>query len=130
MRPATPEACLADFVAALNRKDMVAAMALLTDDVAFFYSNGAALWGKDAIAEAIAVNWTLIDRDNYATHDPVWLARGDDAAAVIYSFTWSGLVDGKEIGGRGRGTTILRREPAGWRIAHEHLSQGRWKPKP
>ncbi len=124
----SPAQCLAAFVAALNAKDTDGALALLTDDVAFFYSNGAALWGKAAIREAIAENWRGIDRDNYTTHDPVWLAQSDSAAVVVYSFSWSGLSDGKEIGGRGRGTTALRREAGGWRIAHEHLSQGRWRP--
>ena len=128
MTPATPQDCLAAFVAALNRKDLAAALALLTDDVVFFYSNGSALWGKTAIAEAIAANWKSIDRDNYTTHDPIWLAQSESAAVVVYSFSWSGQSGGKEIGGRGRGTSGLRREADGWRIAHEHLSQGRWRP--
>ena len=127
MTPATPQHCMAAFVAALNRKDMEAALGLLIDDVVFFYSNGAALWGKAAIAQAIAANWQAIDRDNYTTHDHIWLAQSESAAVVVYSFSWSGLSDGKEIGGRGRGTTALRREADGWRIAHEHLSQGRWR---
>jgi ketosteroid isomerase-like protein len=125
--PATPQACMTAFVAALNAKDMDAALALLTEDAAFFYSNGSALWGKAAIREAIAANWASIDRDNYATHNPVWLAQSESAAVAVYGFSWSGLSDGKQIGGRGRGTSALRRESGGWRIAHEHLSQGRWR---
>jgi ketosteroid isomerase-like protein len=129
MWPASPQACMAAFVAALNGKDLDTALALTSDDVAFFYSNGDALWGREAIAAAIRANWASIDRDNYATHDLVWLTQTDVAAAVVYSFTWSGLSDGKEIGGRGRGTSVLRRDPGGWRVVHEHLSQGRWRPK-
>ena len=94
----SPHACMAAFVAALIRKDIGPALALLAEDVVFFYSNGSALWGKEAFA-----------------------------AAVIYTFSWSGVADGKEIAGGGRGTRIFRREPAGWRIAHEHLSAGHWK---
>ena len=46
MSAATPQACLTAFVDAMIRRDMPAALALLTDDVVFFYSNGSAIWGK------------------------------------------------------------------------------------
>jgi len=48
------------FVAALIRKDIDAALPLLTDDVALFYSNGSAVWGRDAFAAAITANWKRI----------------------------------------------------------------------
>jgi ketosteroid isomerase-like protein len=38
-------------------------------------------------------------------------------------------VDGKEVSGRGRGASVLKRVDGEWRIAHEHLSQGAWKPR-
>jgi ketosteroid isomerase-like protein len=125
----TPQACLESFVAALIRKDIDAALPLLTDDVVLFYSNGSAIWGKDAFATAITANWKRIERYNYTTDDSIWLALSDTAAAVIYTFSWSGVADGKEVSGGGRGTRIFRREPNGWRIAHEHLSAGQWKPQ-
>ncbi len=117
------------FVAALIRKDLDAALPLLTEDVALFYSNGSAIWGKDAFASAIVANWKRLDRYNYTTDDAVWLAESDTSAAVIYTFSWSGVADGKEISGGGRGTRVFRREPSGWCIAHEHLSTGQWKPQ-
>jgi ketosteroid isomerase-like protein len=127
--PPTPEACLAEFEAALVRADLDGAMALLSDDAIFFYSNASAHFGKDAIRTAIKANFDSIKDDNYATHDKIWLVHAVDAAACVCSFAWEGTMDGKKVGGRGRGTTVLLREPAGWRIVHEHLSQGRWRPK-
>jgi ketosteroid isomerase-like protein len=47
---------------------------------------------------------------------------------VIYTFSWSGVAGGQEVSGHGRGTRLFRREADGWRIAHEHLSTGQWKP--
>jgi uncharacterized protein (TIGR02246 family) len=127
--PASPAECLAAFEAALAKADLDAAMALLTDDVVFFYSNGSAHFGRDAIRAAIQANFDSVQDDDYATRDHLWLAQSDAAAVCIYSFAWTGTMDGKPVGGRGRGTTVFRREASGWRIAHEHLSQGRWKPK-
>jgi ketosteroid isomerase-like protein len=114
-------------VAALIRKDIDAALPLLTDDVALFYSNGSAVWGTEAFATAIMANWNRIDQYQYTTDDSIWVAQSDTAAAVIYTFSWSGVVEGKEVKGGGRGTRVFRREPTGWRIAHEHLSTGMWK---
>jgi uncharacterized protein (TIGR02246 family) len=125
---ATAAACLAAFEAALARADLDAAMALLTNDAVFFYSNGSAHFGKSAIRSAIKANFDTIKDDTYATHDHIWIAQSDSAAACMYRFAWTGTMDGKSVGGRGRGTTVLRRETDGWRIVHEHLSQGRWMP--
>lgn len=126
---ASAKECLAEFEAALSKADLDAAMALLSDDAVFLYSNGSAHFGKDAIRAAIKANFDSIKDDNYAAHEHIWLAQSDMAAACSYSFAWTGTMDGKQVGGRGRGTTVLRRDPQGWRIVHEHLSQGVWKPK-
>ena len=53
------------FVAALIRKDIDAALPLLTNDVALFYSNGSAVWGTEAFATAIMANWKRIDQYQY-----------------------------------------------------------------
>jgi ketosteroid isomerase-like protein len=106
---------------------MDAALALLTDDVALFYSNGTALWGKDAFASTMTASWKLVRDYKYSTVESVWVAQSDTMAAVIYTFAWSGVAGGNDVKGGGRGTRVLRREPMGWCIAHEHLSSGVWK---
>jgi len=40
-----------------------------------------------------------------------------------YAFHWRGTVEGHPTQGHGRGTTVLRRDPARWLIVHEHLSR-------
>jgi ketosteroid isomerase-like protein len=124
---ASARQCMTAFVEAMVARDMDAALALLTDDVALFYSNGSALWGKDAFAAAMTANWKLISGYRYSTLDAIWLAESDATAAVIYTFSWSGVAGGKDVSGGGRGTRVFRHEAAGWRIAHEHLSAGTWK---
>ena len=123
----SPQECVTVFVAAMVARNMDAALALLTDDVALFYSNGAALWGKDAFASTMTASWKLVSDYKYSTVESVWTAQSDTMAAVIYRFAWSGVVGGNEVKGAGCGTRVLRREPEGWRIAHEHLSNGSWK---
>lgn len=52
----------------------------------------------------------------------------DNAAAVIYSFKWSGVARGQDVGGTGRGTRVFARQPDGnWLTTHEHISNGQSK---
>ena len=124
-----PQACTADFTAALIRRDIESALKLLTDDVVLFYSNGTAIRGKDAFAQVMTASWKLVEAYSYSTLDSAWIAQSDTAAAVIYHFAWSGRVRDADVSGAGRGARVLRKDPAaGWRIAHEHLSTGQWGP--
>jgi ketosteroid isomerase-like protein len=120
---------MTDFTAALVGRDIGSALALLTDDVVFFYSNGTAIRGKDAFAAAMTSNWKMVENYKYSTLDSAWVAQSDAAAAVIYSFAWSGVARGQEVSGSGRGTRVFSRgADSGWFIAHEHLSTGQWEP--
>jgi ketosteroid isomerase-like protein len=75
----------------------------------------------------MTANWKLIDNYNYKILDSVWLARSDNAAAVTYTFSWSGVAGGKDVSGAERDTRVFRRDTQGRRIAHEHLSNGQWR---
>ena len=122
----SPQACTADFTAALIRRDMATALSLLTDDVVFFYSNGTAIRGKDAFSSVMTASWKAVEDYQYSTLDSTWIIQSDTAAAVVYSFAWSGVARGEKVGGSGRGTRVLCKAPTGWLIAHEHLSAGQW----
>jgi ketosteroid isomerase-like protein len=126
---ATPQACAADFTAALIGRDINSALAHLADDIVFFYSNGSVIRGKDAFAALMTASWKIVENYKYATLDSTWISETDTAAAIIYSFEWSGTAGRNAVSGAGRGTRVLSRTPgAGWLIAHEHLSNGQWKP--
>ncbi len=129
MTAPSPQACTAEFTAALVRRDMAAALALLTDDVVFFYSNGSAIVGKDAFAALMVANWKVVSDYEYSTLDSTLIAESDAAACVIYGFAWSGVAGGAKVGGSGRGTRVLSNDGSGWRIAHEHLSAGQYGAK-
>jgi ketosteroid isomerase-like protein len=129
MAAQSAQTCTWEFTAFLLRKDMDAALTLLTDDVVFFYSNGSVIVGKDAFAAAMTANWNMVSDYKYSTLESKWIAQSETAASVIYSFAWSGIAQGKEVSGSGRGTRVFSNDGTGWRIAHEHLSTGQWKPQ-
>jgi ketosteroid isomerase-like protein len=127
MAAKSAQACTSEFAACLIRRDMDAALALLADDVVFFYSNGSVIVGKQAFAAAMTANWKVITDYEYSTADAHWIVDSDRVASVIYSFAWSGSARGEKVSASGRGTRVLSNDGSGWRIAHEHLSAGAWK---
>ena len=128
MPASSPQACIADFADALIDRDMETALNLLTDDMIFFYSNGSAIVGKEAFSSLMTENWKMVEDYVYSTADSVWIAQSDCVASVVYSFIWTGKVRGQAVGGGGRATRVVKNDGSGWRIAHEHLSNGDWKP--
>jgi ketosteroid isomerase-like protein len=114
-------------VAAMNAKDLEATLERIADDAVYFWSNGSAYFGKAQIAAAMKRNFEAIDNDTYRKIDVTWLARSDTVAACAFKFEWTGEIDGKAVSGKGRGTSVLRRDGDHWRVVHEHLSAGEWK---
>jgi ketosteroid isomerase-like protein len=124
----SPQACTEDFTAALVSRDMKTALTLLSDDVIFFYSNGSAIVGKDAFSTLMLASWKVLEDYAYSTAGHVWVAQSESVASVVYSFNWTGKANGQAVGGAGRATRVLKNDGTGWRITHEHLSAGDWKP--
>ena len=124
----SPQECMTEFAAALIRRDLDAALALLTNDVVLFYSNGTVLRGKEAFAANMTAAWAVIENYKYSTLESSWLTQPNgDTAAVIYSLAWSGTARGQEVGGGGRGTRVFcKAADGGWLLSHEHLSNGAW----
>lgn len=124
----SPQTCNADFTAALIRRNLDSALAFLTDDVVFFYSNGSVLSGKAAFASLMTASWKMVAEYSYSAIDPKWIVSSDEVASLVYGFEWSGVAREEKVGGIGRGTRIFRKLPDGWLVAHEHLSAGKWLP--
>jgi ketosteroid isomerase-like protein len=123
----SPQACAAEFTAALIRRDIGSALALLADGVVFFFSNGTTIVGKDAFSASMTAAWSVIENYKYESGESDWLAVTDAAAAVIYRFAWSGVARGVDVHGAGRGTRVFTKQlNAGWVLTHEHISSGQW----
>jgi ketosteroid isomerase-like protein len=124
----SPQACTADFTAALLAHDIDAALALLADEVVFFFSNGTTIVGKNAFAATMTAAWSVLEDYKYESGGFDWLTQTENAAAVIYRFAFSAIARGQDVSGAGRGTRVFARRPDGrWLMTHEHISSGQWK---
>ncbi|MEO6012788.1 MAG: DUF4440 domain-containing protein [Devosia sp.] len=104
--------------------DLDGTLALIADDAVYLFSDGSSHVGKAAIAKVLASNFNSIIDETYAIRDLSWLATSGDIAACVYTFHWSGTIDGRPASGNGRGTSVLKRNGDGWLVVHEHLSKG------
>jgi uncharacterized protein (TIGR02246 family) len=112
------------YEAATNGHDLEGTLALIADDAVYLFSDQSSHVGKDAIRAVLQANFNAIRNEAYRIHDLRWLAASEEVAACVYTFDWSGEIDGKPASGSGRGTSVLRRVDSNWRVAHEHLSKG------
>ena len=117
-----------ELVRRMNAKDLPGTLELIADDAVYFWSNGAAMFGKTAIAEALKANFDGIRNDTYETLEVTWLVETEETAVCVFRFQWTGEIAGKPASGRGRGASVLKRVNGEWRTVHENLSRGRWRP--
>ncbi|MEM1027150.1 MAG: DUF4440 domain-containing protein [Planctomycetota bacterium] len=120
----SPEACLEAYETASREHDLERVLALVDPEAVYWFSNGTCHVGKDAVAAAIRANFEAIEAEDYRLVDPVWIAKSEDTAVCTYRFEWAGVIQGQSMSGAGRGTCVWARRDTGWRITHEHLSQG------
>jgi ketosteroid isomerase-like protein len=123
MAAPSAQVCMSDFTAALLRRDIDAALGLLSDDALLFYSNGAVLRKTD-FASVMTSAWKVVEDYRYSTAHLRWIVETDAAAAAVYGFEWTGVARGQQVGGSGRATRLFEKGPDGWLLAHEHLSTG------
>lgn len=123
----TPSEYKQELLRRMNAKDLAGTMELIADDAVYFWSNGAAMFGKAEIERAMKANFEAIKDDVYEVKDLIWVIDGSDAAVAVFRFEWAGEVDGAPASGRGRGASVLKRIDGQWRTVHEHLSAGRWR---
>ncbi|WP_338704058.1 nuclear transport factor 2 family protein (plasmid) [Streptomyces sp. Q6] len=58
----------------------------------------------------------------YKVQDLEWPVLTPEVAVCRYRFAWSGVVEGQQRSGQGRGTNVIVRRDGEWMMLHEHLS--------
>ncbi|MCR9062111.1 MAG: nuclear transport factor 2 family protein [Rhodobacteraceae bacterium] len=110
-----------EYEAALGTQDWNCVAPLISDDARVIFSNGSLLIGKDAIKAAYQHNFAMIEGEDYRVENVQWLSEAADSAAYMFEFSWTGMIDGREVSGTGRGTAILGRAEDRWVLVGEQL---------
>lgn len=120
----SPTEFLRRYEAATCAHDLEGTLDLIAEDAIFLFSDHTSHVGKSAVRKVLAANFEAIRDEAYRLENLHWIASSDDMAVCVYEYRWSGVIEGQPKSGRGRGTSVLRRENEAWLVAHEHLSAG------
>ncbi|WP_299508276.1 nuclear transport factor 2 family protein [uncultured Roseobacter sp.] len=117
----SPKSFVKEYEHALGTQDWSSIAPLISDDAIVIFSNGTLHAGKEAIRAAYQHNFNTIKGEEYRIENVHWLAETADAAAYSFEFHWTGVIEGREASGSGRGTAVLVRNDDRWLIAGEQL---------
>ncbi|MEO9827425.1 MAG: nuclear transport factor 2 family protein [Paracoccaceae bacterium] len=106
---------------ALGTQDWTKVAPLISETARVIFSNGAIHAGKDAIRTAYERNFATIKSEEYRIANVFWLSETPDSAAYMFDFYWTGIIEGREASGSGRGMAVLVRETEGWVLVGEQL---------
>ena len=117
----TPKEFLKKYESALATQDWQTIAPLVHGKACVTFSNGLFYIGKDEVQHAFEKNFALIQDEEYSISDTYWVNETKDYAVCLYTFHWSGLINGKSVSGSGRGTAIVVNEEGRWLLLSEHL---------
>ena len=123
----TPAETKAKLIRRMRAKGLDGTLALIADDAVYFWSNGAAMFGKVAIAEGLRENFLGVDNDTYDVSDLVWVADSVDVAACVFQLAGQARSTGSRPRAVAADASVLRRVDGEWQVVHENLSNGAWR---
>ena len=116
-----PEDFIKLYAAALATQDWQQVDPLVHPNACVTFSSGSVHKGKAAIRQAFERNFSLIQDETYAIKNVHWVMQGADTAVYLFTFHWSGLINGEPASGAGTGSSVLSKGAAGWQLLLEHL---------
>ncbi len=115
MPASSPEALSEAFAAAINSRDVPAALELWMEDAAIVQADGQMLRGRDAIAGALQA---LVDNGVTLEILLANLFTAGGTAAAVGTLTINGTgADGQSFAQRSNSVVVYSRGPDGWRLA-------------
>ena len=117
----TPETFIKQYEAALAAQDWQQVEPLVHPEACVTFSSGAVHVGKTAVRHAFEHNSRLIQDETYQIENVHWVMVGAETAVYLFTFRWSGLINGKPASGAGTGSTVLVNGANGWQLLVEHL---------
>lgn len=113
---------IADYKTALASQNWKVVEPLIHPDCCVTFSTGSVHKGIEAIKAAYEKNFALIKNEGYLMTDVDWLVANPSIAAYTFSYSWKGIINGQQAGGKGRGTAVIVLENNCWQLLAEQLT--------
>ncbi|WP_136443476.1 nuclear transport factor 2 family protein [Pacificoceanicola onchidii] len=109
------------YEAALASQDWAQVSPLIHGSARVVFSDGSVHEGLGAIERAYQRNFAAIKSERFVMDNIHWVFETADHAVYMFDFHWSGVIQGREASGSGRGVTALVRENDIWLLKAEQL---------
>ncbi|WP_420627826.1 nuclear transport factor 2 family protein [Candidatus Leptofilum sp.] len=116
-----PEIFIEKYEAALASQDWQQVDPLVHPEACVTFSSGAVHIGKTAVRQALERNFSLIQDETYKMENVHWVKKAAETAVYLFTFHWSGLINGEPASGAGTGTAVLIKTEDKWQLLVEHL---------
>ena len=116
-----PEKFVEKYEAALATQDWQQVAPLVHPEACVTFSSGSVHIGKTAVRQAFERNFALIQDETYAIENVHWVKKDGDTAVYLFTFHWSGIINGEPASGAGTGSSVLINSEDGWQLLIEHL---------
>jgi ketosteroid isomerase-like protein len=107
---------------ATNSHEFNNVVELIHEDALYRFTDGD-FNGIDEIKSAFEITWNKIQNETYKISDLKIINIDNNSATFTYTFNWSGIVDGTEKSGNGRGTNVIVNSQNKIQCIYEHLSK-------
>jgi len=109
------------YVAALASQKWENVQSLIHENAVVTFSSGAVHKGKAAIKKAYEHNFSLIKSEEYRLSAIHWVYKDESTAVYTFVYNWKGYINNQLAGGKGTGTTTLKKVDSNWLLLAEHL---------
>lgn len=116
-----PDDFLNRYESALSTQEWGVISPLIHEDVCVTFSDGRVFYGKKAVQAAFENNFTKIQEEKYIISERYWVKKSEEFAVCLYTYEWSGLINGETASGSGRGSSVIIEENGIWLLLIEHL---------
>jgi len=117
----TPDNFIEKYEAALATQDWQQVAPLVHPEACVTFSSGIVHIGKEAVRRAFESNFAAIKDETYAIENVHWVRKERDTAVYLFTFHWSGIINGEPASGAGTGSSVLINSENGWLLLVEHL---------
>lgn len=118
-----PEDFVKRYEEALSTQKWQAVEALIHADCVTTFTSGT-YRGKEQVEDIFRRNFDLIKNEHYAIGNVHWVVKEADYAVFTFNYNWSGIINGKQAEGGGRGTSVIVSRGGQWQLISEHLGPG------
>jgi len=116
----SPQEFISAYEKALATQSWEQVAPLIHQDCVAIYSEGT-YTGKAEVESAFRRTFSLIKDEKYSISDIHWVRETVTTAILSYNFSWSGIIEGAQTFGSGRGSSVLVYQDGKWQLICEHL---------